>query len=80
LLSTLLPASLGVNSLHHQTLAVLGNDLVVSATAPDGVVEAVELPGHDVLAVQWHPELLDKPDPTFRWLVERSTAYLSKKS
>jgi putative glutamine amidotransferase len=80
LLSTLYPASVGVNSLHHQTLAVLGNDLVVSATAPDGVVEAVELPGHDVLAVQWHPELLDKPDPTFRWLVERSTEYLSKKA
>jgi putative glutamine amidotransferase len=80
LLSSLYPASIGVNSLHHQTLAVLGNDLVVSATAPDGVVEAVELPGHDVLAVQWHPELLEKPDPTFRWLVERSAEYLSKKA
>ena len=79
LLATLYPREIGVNSLHHQTLAVLGNDLVVSATAPDGVVEAVELPGHDVLAVQWHPELLDKPDPTFRWLVERSSDYLARK-
>lgn len=79
LLSTIYPTTLGVNSLHHQTLAVLGNDLVVSATAPDGVIEAVELPGHDFLAVQWHPELLKKPDPTFRWLVVSSTKYLSLK-
>ena len=80
LLSSIYPSSVGVNSLHHQTLAVLGNDLVVSATAPDGVVEALELPGHDLLGVQWHPELLDKPDPTFRWLVERSADYLVRKS
>ena len=60
-------------------MAVLGNDLVVSATAPDGVVEAVELPGHDLLGVQWHPELLSKPDPTFSWLVERSAGYLARK-
>ena len=79
LLSSIYPSSVGVNSLHHQTLAVLGNDLVVSATAPDGVVEALELPGHDLLGVQWHPELLDKPDPTFRWLVERSADYLVRK-
>jgi putative glutamine amidotransferase len=80
LLSTIYPPSLGVNSLHHQTLAVLGNDLVVSASAPDGVIEAVELPGHDLLAVQWHPELLEKPDPTFRWLVGRASDYLARKS
>jgi len=79
-LSTLYPKTLGVNSLHHQTLAVLGNDLVVSAMAPDGVIEAVELPEHDFLGVQWHPELLEKPDPTFRWLVERSAGYLARKS
>ena len=80
LLSRIYPSRADVNSLHHQTLAVVGNDLRVSATAPDGVVEAVELPGHDFLAVQWHPELLEKPDPTFRWLVERSAQYLSRRS
>jgi putative glutamine amidotransferase len=79
-LSTIYPRKLGVNSLHHQTLAVLGNDLVVSASAPDGVIEAVELPGHDLLAVQWHPELLEKPDPTFVWLVDRASDYLARKS
>lgn len=79
LLSSLYPQKVGVNSLHHQTLAELGKDLVVSATAPDGVVEALELPGHDLLGVQWHPELLEKPDPTFRWLVERSSAFLERR-
>ena len=35
----------------------LGRDLVITARARDGVVEAVELPtARFVLAVQWHPE------------------------
>lgn len=78
-LSQLVPAKLSVNSLHHQTLGVVAPDLVVSAVANDGVVEAIELPGHDVLCVQWHPELLDKPDPTFGWIVERASKYHSQR-
>jgi putative glutamine amidotransferase len=46
-----------VNSRHHQSVANLGKDLVSTATAPDGVIEALELPGKNfALAVQWHPE------------------------
>ncbi len=42
---------------HHQAIRDLGRDLVVTARAGDGVVEAVELPSaRFVLAVQWHPE------------------------
>jgi len=42
---------------HHQAIHDLGRDLVVTARAGDGVVEAVELPSaRFVLAVQWHPE------------------------
>jgi putative glutamine amidotransferase len=42
---------------HHQAIRELGRDLVVTARAGDGVVEAVELPSaRFVLAVQWHPE------------------------
>jgi len=42
---------------HHQAVATLGRGLVVTATSADGVVEAVELPGHRfVVGVQWHPE------------------------
>jgi putative glutamine amidotransferase len=46
-----------VNSRHHQAMKTLGRDLVVSATAPDGVVEAIEVPSkHFCIGVQWHPE------------------------
>ncbi len=46
-----------VNSRHHQALQKVGDGLVVSATAPDGVVEAVEDPSKQFcLGVQWHPE------------------------
>lgn len=46
-----------IRSGHHQAVDELGAGLVVSAVAPDGVVEAVELPGDAwVVAVQWHPE------------------------
>jgi putative glutamine amidotransferase len=48
-----------VNSYHHQAVATLATPLRVVAVAPDGVIEAVELPGQSfVLAVQWHPERL----------------------
>ena len=50
-------STIKVNSSHHQAIDQLGAGLHVAATAPDGVIEAVELPGYDfVTAVQWHPE------------------------
>lgn len=52
--------TLPVNTWHHQAIRTLGRGLVAGAAAPDGVIEAVELPGtHMVLGVQWHPEYLD---------------------
>jgi putative glutamine amidotransferase len=46
-----------VNSRHHQAAKKLGEGLVSSATAPDGVIEAVEDPTRRFcLGVQWHPE------------------------
>lgn len=49
--------ALQVNSRHHQALKALGEGLVVTGCAPDGVIEAVELPGERfVVGVQWHPE------------------------
>jgi putative glutamine amidotransferase len=46
-----------VNSRHHQAPAALGKGLVASATAPDGVIEAIENPHKRFcLGVQWHPE------------------------
>lgn len=46
-----------VNSRHHQAPKQLGQGLVVTATAPDGVIEAAEDPDRRFcLGVQWHPE------------------------
>ena len=54
-----------VNSLHHQGLKDVAPDLRVAGYAPDGLVEAVELPDHPFgLAVQWHPEWLTDQQPT----------------
>ena len=46
-----------VNSRHHQSVKALGEGLVATATAPDGVIEAIEDPRRRFcLGVQWHPE------------------------
>jgi putative glutamine amidotransferase len=48
-----------VNSTHHQAVKAVGPKLVVTATSPDGVIEAIEAPTHTfAVGVQWHPELL----------------------
>jgi putative glutamine amidotransferase len=51
-----------VNSMHHQSVDRVGEGLVVTGTAPDGIIEGVEWTGEDwwMLAVQWHPEELDQ--------------------
>lgn len=56
---------LKVNSLHHQGLKDVAPELRITGRAPDGLVEAVELPDHPFgLAVQWHPEWLTDQQPT----------------
>jgi putative glutamine amidotransferase len=63
-----------VNSLHHQGLKDVAPALRVAGHAPDGLVEAIELPDHPfAVAVQWHPEWLrDQPSTRnlFRKFVE----------
>ena len=54
-----------VNSLHHQGLKDIAPSLRVAGHAPDGLVEAVELPEHPFgLGVQWHPEWLTDQEST----------------
>ena len=47
---------LTVNSAHHQGCGRIGGGLLVTQTAPDSVIEALEHEKKPVLGVQWHPE------------------------
>lgn len=48
-----------VNSYHHQAVKDVLKPLIISATAKDGIIEAIESTNHRfVLGVQWHPEVL----------------------
>ena len=59
-----------VNSFHHQAVRTLGDDLVATAWAEDGTIEAIEEPGERlVLGVQWHAEGLRAHDPLFELLI-----------
>ena len=75
--------AIDVNSLHHQAIDRLGEGLRVTATSPDGIVEGVESTDDWwVLAVQWHPEEMDRcahqgaePGPLFKAFAEAVRAY-----
>ena len=52
-----------VNSAHHQSVNTLGKNFISIATAPDGVIEAIEHTKHKwCLGLQWHPEFLITSD------------------
>jgi putative glutamine amidotransferase len=49
-----------VNSTHHQAVEKIGESLIVSGTAPDGIIEAIEAPNYNfVVGVEWHAEHLN---------------------
>jgi putative glutamine amidotransferase len=49
--------TIAVNSRHHQSVKQAAPDFVVSATSPDGIIEAIEKPDAPFcVGVQWHPE------------------------
>lgn len=50
-----------VASGHHQAIRALGDGLVATAVADDGLVEAIEHETLPILAVQWHPEAEGTP-------------------
>ncbi len=65
-----------VNSFHHQAVGDAGPLLRISATAPDGTIEALESNEYkSILGVQWHPECLAEGLPLFQWLVQQATEY-----
>jgi len=56
-----------VNSSHHQAIDRLGEGLTLSASSPDGVVEAAE--SGTILLLQWHPEYMPGEQETvFQWI------------
>ncbi|MFO7714897.1 gamma-glutamyl-gamma-aminobutyrate hydrolase family protein [Desulfosarcina sp.] len=67
-----------VNSRHHQSVKEPGKGFVVTARAPDGVIEAAEHKNLPIDMVQWHPErMLQKNDqmlPLFKAFIERCLA------
>ena len=50
------------NSFHHQAIRQLGDNLRVTATSDDGVIEGIEHTDADVIAVQYHPERMALPE------------------
>ena len=73
--------NIAVNSFHHQAVSATGPRFRVSATAPDGVIEAIESSEFKpVMGVQWHPEWLgDDGLPLFQWLVAKAKAFAEAK-
>lgn len=67
-----------VNSFHHQLIKDVAPDLREVATATDGVPEGLENDQGNILAVQWHPEMLHKNPNTpymnnlFKFVVENA--------
>ena len=77
--------TLAVNSFHHQAVSEAGPHLRVSATSPDGIIEAVESNEHKaLLGVQWHPECFilggdETMMPLFRWFTGEAQAFSQAK-
>ncbi len=65
-----------VNTTHHQAIDKLGKELIVSARADDGIIEAIESKNYKFLVgVQWHCEYLNSEldSNLFKRLVEVSS-------
>jgi len=70
---------LGVNTTHHQAVRDVGEGLVASGIAEDGIVEVIEDPTHPFfVGVQWHPEAMvdcERNQSLYRALVIAAEAF-----
>ncbi|MBQ8361820.1 MAG: membrane dipeptidase [Bacteroidaceae bacterium] len=70
-----------VNSFHHQAVKEPAPGFRVSASAVDGIIEAVESTEYkQMIGVQWHPECMilsgdESMLPLFEWLVDEAALY-----
>lgn len=72
LFRTLNTPQIKVNTYHIQAIEQVGEGLTVSATAPDGVIEAIESEDGRIMGVQFHPERMgDSMMPLFINFIER---------
>ena len=70
-----------VNTRHLQAVASVGDGFSVAATAPDGVIEAIEHKNGRILGVQFHPERMgDAMQPLFQFLVTQAGTAVSPHS
>lgn len=70
---------IAVNSYHHQAVDKVGEELTVSAVAPDGYVEAIEDCDYPYLVgVQWHPEMMAEHDPVQLKLFEDFVEFINQ--
>ncbi len=68
-----------INSFHHQALKTLGAGLLPTATADDGLIEAIYLDGEQYLmGYQWHPERLYDSDDYHRLIFDDFIAVCQK--
>ena len=74
-----------VNSFHHQAIKDVAPIFKVVATAPDGIIEAIEAyPNYPIMAFQFHPEIMTKAgDPTmlkiFKHFIGQAEKFHQKK-
>jgi gamma-glutamyl-gamma-aminobutyrate hydrolase PuuD len=73
-LHDLLGDEASVDSFHHQAVDEIGDGLVVSARAPDGVIEALEMPGRFALAMQCELHEEWRIEPRLQLVVEAFVA------
>lgn len=68
----LLGPSARVCSRHHQAVDRVAHGFRAVATAPDGVIEAIEADGAPALGVEWHPESDATGAAVYGWLIRRA--------
>jgi len=75
-----------INGAHHQAIGNLSDELIATATSPEGVIEAIELKEKEgeswMLGVQWHPERMKdrETNPTSKNIREKFLGEVKRKS
>ncbi len=77
--SSLIGNTINVNSIHHQSIKHLGENLEIVGKSRDGIVEVITFKDReDIIAVQWHPEMMYQESGhakiIFNWLIDKANA------